>query len=198
MSKSKSRGVMRVECVAKNEPEIVVAPCQGWSDPCEFCDKRFGNWLEANKETIAKIPTKPGIFTIGLKHKNSVELVDISIDKYDIQKLAYDRIDHAKERVADKKSKSTKSVVMCRWMTFKMSDDKDVTSLCAHWYNNGVLPKFLNSWPGSNILEKTDKFVFSNELQKWCYPKRCFLEETKNNTLKVAGSSKQLQLVSSM
>ncbi|GIX82137.1 uncharacterized protein CEXT_374791 [Caerostris extrusa] len=144
----------------------------GWTDPCDFCDKRFGKWLEANEETVHKIPTKPGILLVGLMQKNSVEFVDITIDKYDIQKLAYDRVDHAKEQVADKKTKVTKSVVVCRWMIFKVSDDKDVTSLCAHWYNNGVLPKFLNSWPGLDILEKTDKLTFSEELHKWCYPKK--------------------------
>ncbi|GIY16218.1 hypothetical protein CDAR_580601 [Caerostris darwini] len=100
--------------VAKKGPDIPVAPCQGWMDPCEFCDKRFGEWVEANKENIAKIPAKPGIFMLGLKHKNSVEFVDIIMDENDFQKSAFDRTDHARERIADKKSKVTKSVVTCR------------------------------------------------------------------------------------
>ncbi|GFY44963.1 uncharacterized protein TNIN_456171 [Trichonephila inaurata madagascariensis] len=157
---------------SKKETDILVAPCQGWADPCEFCDKRFGKWVESNEENIPKIPTKPGIFIVGLKSKNSTEVVDIIIDEHDIQKQAYDCIDRVYERVADKKSKITKSVVLFRWMTFKQKTDKDVISLCAHWYNNGVLPKYLNSWPGLNLLQQTDSLMFSDELQKWCYPKK--------------------------
>ncbi|GFW01971.1 uncharacterized protein TNCV_1148511 [Trichonephila clavipes] len=155
---------------SKKETDIPVAPCQGWADPCEFCDKRFGKWVESNEENIPKIPTKPGIFIVGLKSKNSTEVVDIIIDEHDIQKQAYNSIDRVYERVADKKSKITKSVVLLRWMTFKQKTD--VIGLCAHWYNNGVLPKYLNSWPGLNLLQQTDSLMFSNELQKWCYPKK--------------------------
>ncbi|CAL1290629.1 unnamed protein product [Larinioides sclopetarius] len=168
----KGGGVVYVDYSPKKEVEDPVVPCQGWVDPCDFCDKRFGNWIDANEENIAKIPTKPGIFMIGLSHKNTVEVVDITLDATDLQKVAFDSIDQAKERVADKKTKVTKSVVVCRWVTFKSPNEKDVTSLCAHWYNNGVLPKFLNEWPGLDILEKTDNLVFSEELKKWCYPKK--------------------------
>ncbi|GFU03364.1 uncharacterized protein NPIL_394621 [Nephila pilipes] len=156
----------------KKESDIPVAPCQGWADPCEFCDKRFGKWVESNEENIPKIPTKPGIFMLGLKSKNSTEVVDIIINEHDLQKQAYNSIDHIHGRIADKKSKITKSVVLFRWVTFQQKTDKDVINLCAHWYNNGVLPKFLNSWPGLNVLQETDSLMFSKDLQKWCYPKK--------------------------
>ncbi|GFS76352.1 uncharacterized protein NPIL_194161 [Nephila pilipes] len=169
----------------KKENDVPVAPCQGWADPCEFCDKRFGKWVESNEENIPKIPTKPGIFLVGLKNKNSTQIVDIIIDEHDIQKQAYNSIDRISERVADKKSKITKSVVLFKWMTFQQKTDKDVISLCAHWYNNGVLPKYLNSWPGLNILQQTDSLMFSNDLQKWCYPKKeAFWRKPKSMPMK--------------
>ncbi|GFU03362.1 uncharacterized protein NPIL_394611 [Nephila pilipes] len=171
---------------AKKESDIPVAPCQGWADPCEFCDKRFGKWVESNEENIPKIPTKPGIFMLGLKSKNSTEVVDIIINEHDLQKQAYNSIDHIHGRIADKKSKITKSVVLFRWVTFQQKTDKDVINLCAHWYNNGVLPKFLNSWPGLNVLQETDSLVFSKELQKWCYPKKdAFWRKPKTMPAKV-------------
>ncbi|GFS55476.1 uncharacterized protein NPIL_559721 [Nephila pilipes] len=184
---AKSKGdVVFVDYASKKESEDPVAPCQGWVDPCEFCDKRFGNWVEANEETLAKIPTKPGIFMVGLLNKNVTEVVDIVLDTYDVQKVAYNSVTHAKDTIADKKSKFTKSVIQCRWMTFKHSGDKDVTSLCAHWYNNGVLPKFINSWPGLDILEKTENLMFSDYLKKWCYPKKdAFWRKPKSTPTKV-------------
>ncbi|GFX18652.1 uncharacterized protein TNCV_3311131 [Trichonephila clavipes] len=171
---------------SKKEKEILVAPCQGWADPCEFCDKRFCKWVESNEENISKVPTKPGIFIVGLKNKSSTEAVDIIIDEHDIQKQAYNSIDRVYDRVADKKSKITKSVVHFRWMTFQHKNEKDVLSLCAHWYNNGVLPKYLTAWPGLNLLKQTDTLMFSNELQKWCYPKKdAFWRKPKSMPAKV-------------
>ncbi|PRD27467.1 UNVERIFIED_CONTAM: hypothetical protein NCL1_35279 [Trichonephila clavipes] len=170
---AKSKGdLISFEFAPKKEPEDPVAPCQGWVDPCEFCDKRFGNWVEASDETLDKVPSKPGIFMVGFLHKNASEVVDIVLDEYDIQKEAYNSISRARVVVADKKSKFTKSVINCRWMTFKHSNDKDVTSLCAHWCNNGVLPKLIKTWPGLDILEKTENVVFSDYLKKWCYSKK--------------------------
>ncbi|GBM16871.1 hypothetical protein AVEN_272105-1, partial [Araneus ventricosus] len=84
----KKGGGVYVDYSTKKEVEDPVAPCQGWVDPCEFCDKRFGNWMDANEENIAKIPTKSGIFMIGLSHKNTVEVVDIVLDTTDLQRVA--------------------------------------------------------------------------------------------------------------
>ncbi|GIX86925.1 hypothetical protein CDAR_550681 [Caerostris darwini] len=56
MSKSKTGGVIYIDYVAKKEVEIPVAPCQGWTDPCDFCDKRFGKWLEATKKPYTRFP----------------------------------------------------------------------------------------------------------------------------------------------
>lgn len=170
-AKSKA-DIIFVDVASKKESDDPVAPCRGWVDSCEFCDKRFGNWVEADDETLAKVPTKPGIFMVGFSSKNVTEVVDIVLDKYDVQKVAFNSIYRAKDAVADKKTKFSKSVINCRWMTFKHTDDKDVTSLCAHWYNNGVLPKLISNWPGLDILEKTENLMFSDYLKKWCYPKK--------------------------
>ncbi|GFU47389.1 uncharacterized protein NPIL_82411 [Nephila pilipes] len=175
----------------KKESDIPIAPCQGWTSPCEFCDKRFGTWVESNEENIPKIPTKPGIFLLGLKNKNSTEVVDIAIAEHDLQKQAYSSIDRVYERVADKKFKITKSVVIFRWMTFQQKTDKDVMCLCAHWYNNGVLPKFLNLWPGLNLLRQTDNLMFSDDLQKWCHPKKdAFWRKPKSTSTKAVEAIK--------
>ncbi|CAL1289920.1 unnamed protein product [Larinioides sclopetarius] len=156
----------------KENDAIPVDACQGWINPCIFCDKRFGEWIETTEENLAKIPTKPGIFEMAFKSKNSTEIVSIILDSHDIQKSAYESVDCAKEIIADKKSKVTKTVIFCRWMVFKQSNDKNIIILCAHWFNNGVLPKFHKSWPGLDILQTTESLTFSNKLQKWCYPRK--------------------------
>ncbi|GIX75721.1 hypothetical protein CEXT_125401 [Caerostris extrusa] len=92
MAKYKARGY-----VAKKGPDIPVAPCQGWFDPCEFCDKDLANGWSKQRKHRHKIPAKPGIFMIGLKRKNSVEFVDMIMDENDFQTLAFDRTDHARE-----------------------------------------------------------------------------------------------------
>ncbi|KAG8180109.1 hypothetical protein JTE90_027888 [Oedothorax gibbosus] len=172
MAKSKG-GLCTVLTTSKQEEaEIAVNACQGWVDPCEFCDKRFNSWEEVSEELLEKIPTKPGIFEIALKNKGTTEVVLIVLEKTDIQKHAFVSIDRIKDQVADKKSKATKSSILFRWMIFKNPNDKDVLNLCAHWQNNGVLPKQTDAWPGTDILRNTDALVFSDKLQKWCYPKK--------------------------
>ncbi|GIY37673.1 uncharacterized protein CEXT_616441 [Caerostris extrusa] len=157
---------------SKKDIEVPVDPCQGWVTPCKYCDKRFGKWLDVSEETLAKIPTRPGIFVLALYYKNCTEVVDITINTNDIQRLAYTKIDHAKDYIIDKKTNtSSKSTILCRWMAFKETNDKDVIKLCAHWYNNGVLPKFLKSWPGLDILQNAESLRFSHYLHKWCYIK---------------------------
>ncbi|XP_055943358.1 uncharacterized protein LOC129973031 isoform X2 [Argiope bruennichi] len=172
MGKSKNE-MPQCNFSTKKESEVVpVDSCPGWLNPCTFCDKRFGDWIEATEENLAKIPTKPGILEIAFKSKNSTEIVSVILDTHDLQKTAYESVDSAKEIIADKKSKVTKTVILCRWVVFKQSNDKNITTLCAHWYNYGVLPKFLKSWPGLDILQKTDSLIYSEKLQKWCYPKK--------------------------
>ncbi|GIY75934.1 uncharacterized protein CDAR_237001 [Caerostris darwini] len=98
--------------------------------------------------------------------------MDIILHPQDMQKLAYSSMDRLEHYVADKMSKITKPVILCRWMTFTQITYKHVSILCAHWYNNGTLPKFAKSWPGLDILQTTNNLMFSNYLQKWCYPKK--------------------------
>ncbi|KAG8186217.1 hypothetical protein JTE90_008745 [Oedothorax gibbosus] len=176
----KSKGGLSVLSSKQGEGEIAVNACQGWVDPCEFCDKRFNSWEEVNEELLEKIPNKPGIFQIALRNKGTSEVVLIVLDKTDVQKEACTSIDRVKGQIADRKSKSTKSTILFRWTTFKNSNDKDVLNLCAHWQNHGVLPKKMNAWLGTDILQDTDSLVFSDKLQKWCYPKRdAFWKKTK-------------------
>ncbi|XP_055952896.1 uncharacterized protein LOC129988650 [Argiope bruennichi] len=172
---------------AKVESELSpVDPCQGWVNSCEFCDRRFGEWVDADEENLAKVPSKPGIFQMAFKNKNTTEIVNIILDNQDVQKVAYETVDKAKALIADKKSKVTKTVILCRWMIFKKSSDKDIAILCAHWHNNGVLPKFLKSWPGLDNLRKTDSLTFSDKLQKWCYPKKdAFWKKPKQQPAKL-------------
>ncbi|CAL1274647.1 unnamed protein product [Larinioides sclopetarius] len=157
---------------AKKESDLSpVDPCQGWINPCEFCDRRFGDWINADEESLAKVPSNPGIFQMAFKRKNILEIVNIILHPDDIQKVAYETIDEAKEHIGDKKFKVTKTLILFRWIIFKIND-KDIAVLYAHWHNNGVLPRFLKSWPGLNILQKTDSLTFSDKLQKWCYTKK--------------------------
>ncbi|GBN54599.1 hypothetical protein AVEN_41702-1 [Araneus ventricosus] len=170
----------------KNERNVVpVDPCPGWVNPCDFCDRRFGDWIDASEDYLAKIPTRCGIFQIAFKSKNAIEIMNIILHSNDVQKAAYETVDDAKEIIADKKSKFSKTVIVCRWMIFKKVSGKDIAVQCAHWYNNGVLPKFLKSWPGLDILHKTDCLTFSEKLQKWCYPKKeTFWKKPKPMTTK--------------
>ncbi|GBN54204.1 hypothetical protein AVEN_34946-1 [Araneus ventricosus] len=186
MGKSKE-GIFSGDFAAKKEIDVPVAPCQGWINPCEFCDKRFGDWVEASEENLAKVPTKPGILMVGLRSKNSTEIVHITLNSCDIQKMGQSCVDYVKHHIADKKSKVTKAAIVCRWMTCKSTDVKDVIQLYAHWYNNGVLPRFLKSWPGLDILQKTDSLMFSDDLQKWCHPpKEPFWRKPKPLATKLA------------
>ncbi|KAF8787562.1 uncharacterized protein LOC129972298 [Argiope bruennichi] len=169
-----------------------VDPCQGWVNPCEFCDRRFGQWIDADEENLAKVPTKPGIFQMAFKSKNTTEIVSITLDTDDVQKVAYETVDKAKELIADKKSKVTKTVILCRWMVFKKGNDKDIAVLYAHWHNYDVLPKLLKSWPGLDSLQKTDSLTFSDRLQKWCYPKKdTFWKKPKQQPAKLVEVVKQ-------
>ncbi|GBL97700.1 hypothetical protein AVEN_5616-1, partial [Araneus ventricosus] len=98
---------------AKKESDLSpVDPCQGWVNPCEFCDRRFGDWIDAGEENLAKVPSKPGIFQMAFKSKNTTEIVSIILHPNDIQKIAYETVDNAKELIADKKSKVTKTVIL--------------------------------------------------------------------------------------
>ncbi|KAF8786411.1 hypothetical protein HNY73_008131 [Argiope bruennichi] len=159
-------------CVMKSERDIVpVAACRGWTDTCDFCDRRFGDWIDATEEHLAKIPTKQGILQIALKSKNVTETVNIILDCKDLQKRAYESVNDIKYIIADKKSKFSKSVIVYRWLTFNEGHEK-ILILCAHWYNNGVLPRFVKCWPGLGILQKTNCLTFSEQSQQWCYPKK--------------------------
>ncbi|XP_015921876.1 uncharacterized protein [Parasteatoda tepidariorum] len=120
---------------------------------------------------------------VALKNKNTIEVQNIVLDLTDIQRKAFRCIENEKELVADKKSKVTKSVILCRWMTCKPKDDKDVTSLCAHWFNNGIKPKNMSNWLGMNIVEQSGHFAFSEKIQKWCYPKKEATWRKPKNTL---------------
>ncbi|XP_055942327.1 uncharacterized protein LOC129972275 [Argiope bruennichi] len=186
MGKSKE-GIFTGEFAATKEIDVPVSPCQGWINPCEFCDKRFGDWVEASDENLAKISTNPGILMVGLKSKNNTEIVSISLHSSDIQKISHSCIDYVKHRIADKKSKFTKAVILCRWLTLKNTDDKDAIYLYAHWYNNGILPRFVKSWPGLDNLQNTDSLMFSDDLQKWCHlPKEAFWKKPKPLSVKLA------------
>ncbi|KFM60242.1 hypothetical protein X975_02375, partial [Stegodyphus mimosarum] len=155
----------------KGSDDVPVDACKGWVDSCEFCDKRFNKWAEIDDETVDKIPEKPGALMVSLKNKNITEVVSLNVHLTNIQKLAMTKIDEIKEAVSDKKSKATKSTILVRWLNFNKGD-KDICTLCAHWYNNGVLPKFNAAWPGLDILEESEHLVFSKFHQKWCYPKK--------------------------
>jgi len=167
------KSMLKEEFVSKKgEDDVPIEACKGWVDPCDFCDKRFGNWLESSDEVLEKIPSKPGIVMVGLKSKNVTEVMDIILECTDIQKSTYSSIDILKERVADKKSKSTKSTILCRWMNFKSQNEKDVISLCAHWFNQGELPRQMTSWPGNDLMQISANLEFSEKIQKWCHPRK--------------------------
>ncbi|XP_054724668.1 uncharacterized protein LOC129234653 [Uloborus diversus] len=156
----------------KGTDESPVAPCRGWVEDCEFCDKRFTAWVAFDEEVMDKIPDKPGAFMIALKNKNETEVVMLLLNMINVQPQAHESIEAIKEQIADKRSKSSKATIMLRWMVMKKGDDKDVCVLCAHWHNNGVLPKFMTKWPGLDMLKRSTNLVFSDALQKWCYPKK--------------------------
>ncbi|XP_054711136.1 uncharacterized protein LOC129220732 [Uloborus diversus] len=154
---------------AKGE-EVPVVVCRGWFDTCEYCDKRFCNWLPVDEEVYEKIPLKPGVCMVALKSKGITEVVSIILDHTDIQLQSTQTIDIIKEQLSNRKSKASKSEIIVRWFCSKRIDDKEVIALCAHWFNNAVLPRFLEQWPGANLLETSNFLVFSKNLQKWCHP----------------------------
>lgn len=156
----------------KGENDVPVDACKGWIEPCEYCDKRFSEWIEINDDVYEKIPVKPGFFMIALKNKSVTEVVSILYEKSNVQDIAVTEVDKIKEQISNKKSKYTKSAVLVRWMVMKKTTDKENSILCAHWVNNGILPKFLTSWPGQKLLEESEAVVFSKKIQKWCYPQK--------------------------
>lgn len=158
----------------KGGNDVPVDACKGWQDTCEYCDKRFGEWINVTEteDIYEKIPEKPGFFMVALKNKNNIEVVSILYNEKNIQKAATAKMDDVKEEKSNKKSKATKAIMLVRWMVIKKPDDKENSVLCAHWINNGVLPRFTTQWPGLNLLEKSEAVVFSKQLQKWCYPQK--------------------------
>jgi len=156
----------------KGGNEVLVEPCKGWIDPCEYCDKRFNKWLSVDEEIYEKIPDKPGFFMIGLKNKSSMEIVSMLYDEANIQKSAIPVMDKIRDQISNKKSKSTKSEMLVRWIVIKNKSDKENSVLCAHWANNGMLPKYMTTWPGMHLVENNDALMFSKYLQKWCYSKK--------------------------
>lgn len=153
----------------KGENESPVDACKSWVDPCDFCDKRFGEWIYVNDDVQEKIPERPGFFMTALRNKNVTEIVNILHDQTNIRKAALSKMNRIREQISDRKNKATKSVMFARWMIVKDNDDKENSILCAHWRNNGVLPKLLTTWPGQRLIEKNENLVFSNQSQKWCY-----------------------------
>ncbi|CAL1279457.1 unnamed protein product, partial [Larinioides sclopetarius] len=86
----------------RNERNVVpVNPCSGWVNSCDFCDRRFGDWIDASEENLAEIPTTYGIFQLAFKSKNSIEITNIILHPNDVQKAAYETVDDAKATIAD-------------------------------------------------------------------------------------------------
>lgn len=156
----------------KGGDDVPVDACKSWTDPCEYCGKRFGKWIPVDEEVYGKIPEKPGFFMIALKNKNIEEVVSLLFDPTNIQKIAVDSMDDIKKQISNKKNKASKSEMLVRWMAVKKVDDKENSVLCAHWCNNGIMPKFMLSWPGMKLLEESEYLTFSKYMQKWCYAKK--------------------------
>jgi len=109
---------------------------------------------------------------IALKNKNSTEIVSMLYEEVNIQKSVIPVMDKIRDQISNKKSKSTKSEMLVRWIVTKKESDKENSVLCAHWANNGMLPKYMTTWPGMHLAEKNDALMFSKYLQKWCYSKK--------------------------
>lgn len=153
----------------KGENDFPVDACKGWLSSCVYCDRRFCDWIAVSDDIQEKIPEGPGFFMTALKNKTTTEVVNILYDQTNIQKTALAKMNSIREKISDRKSKATKSVMMVRWMIVKDIHDKENAILCAHWNNSGSLPKFLTKWPGQNLMETNDTIVFSKQTQKWCY-----------------------------
>lgn len=168
-----SKKGLETEYVAKKDgSDNPVDICKGWFDPCEYCDKRFGEWISVDEDVYEKIPEKPGFFMVALKNKNITEVVSISYHQENIQKVAIPEMDKIKDQVSNRKMKTTKSAMLVRWMVLKKVGEKDSVLLCCHWNNNGVLPKHQTSWPGQSLMGESEVVFFSTQIQKWCYKQK--------------------------
>lgn len=146
--------------------------CKGWFDPCDYCDKRFCEWMPTGDDIYEKIPETPGFFMIALKNKNITEVVAILYSQNNLQKVSISKIDRIKEQISNKKMKATKSEILVRWLALKEAGDKDSVMLCCHWNNTGILPRFSTAWPGQKLMEESEDVVFSKQIQKWYYPQK--------------------------
>lgn len=132
---------------------------------------------------------------IALKSKNRTEVVCIVYEKLNLQRCATATINKIKEHISNKENKASKSRILVRWMITKSEENKENITLCAHWYNNGTLPRFTKSWPGEKFLCKNEALDFSEQLQKWFYQKKSPIwQKTKSPPSKIMQEVKRCNL----